>query len=110
MWQVDTLFDFKFPLGCGNDNVATNTGNIYPPAVVATTKNVGDAGGEEKIALSDNEANLGGLLAHQHTVGKMVTDNTAQADNGAFLTGTPTSVTTGHARTVRGVGYKMVAQ
>lgn len=50
MWMVDTDFDFRFPIGAG-----TNTGNVYPPAVAATTLAVGDTGGVEKHTLVTNE-------------------------------------------------------
>lgn len=60
MWQVETAFQFRFPLGVGT-NPATFDGNV------ASTVAVQEPGGDERVQLSDDE-----LASHQHL---MLTDD-----------------------------------
>lgn len=54
MWQRDTDFDFRVPIGIGTN--ATAYGGVY------TTIGVGGTGGEEKHALTDKE------ISHRHEI------------------------------------------
>lgn len=95
MWEVDTDFNFRFPLGIGANNTGTNgtTYNGDPATSVAQ----GATGGAEKVALSNDES-----PDHVHCIGRMKSNSGAGGDNGDFLTGT-TAVTEGAAKRVRGL-------
>lgn len=89
MWQIDTTFAFRFPIGAGTNGT---TYNDEP----ATTIAVGGTGGAEKVALTGDETQ------HKHCVGRMETDaNNENGDDVFLLTGT-TSVDSGDARSVNG--------
>lgn len=102
MWQVDTDFEFRFPLGIGKGNIGTNPVAYSPDA--ATVVAQGETGGAEKVLLDSTNT---GLDTHSHLLGKMRSDSSAQADNAAFLTGTSAG-NSGPARVVRGVGSGII--
>lgn len=55
MWQIDTDFSFRFPLGMGNGNTATNP--VAYDGGPATTVLQGATGGEERhVLITDEEA------------------------------------------------------
>lgn len=64
MWQVDTAFDFRIPMGAGT---SPNTYDGNP----ATVLNQGDTTGNERVILSDDE------IAHRHVTGRFQSDATS---------------------------------
>lgn len=62
MWEVDTTFEFKFPLGVGTNGTSYDGGS-------ATSVAVGDTGGAERVLLDDGETPI---HAHVHTDGTPV--------------------------------------
>jgi microcystin-dependent protein len=86
MWQIDTTFAFKMPIGVGT---GPDSGTLLA---------VGNTGGEEQHELLQDE----GAQApdHQHTFGRMLDDSGSGGDDVFLLTGTAT--TTGNARQIAG--------
>lgn len=58
MWEVDTNFEFRMPLGVGNNDLGTSPVDYGGGATTVAT---GGTGGAEKVQLTTDE-----LAAHQH--------------------------------------------
>lgn len=74
MWEIDSTFEFRFPLGAGTNSVSYN-GNP------ATSVAVGQVGGAEKVALKPEE---GGGVEHRHVFGRQE-DSSGQDRNDVVL-------------------------
>jgi hypothetical protein len=92
MWQVDTDFEFRFPLGIGHSNIGTNPVPYAPASNTVVAQ--GATGGAEKIVITP--------VDHTHLVGRMRGDSGATGDDVDFLTGaTSIDLTSVTARVIR---------